>query len=103
MNAIDSFMNNLGEGWTIYIWLISGIMIVAAAMIAMRWAYKNHQFDEDIKYVMFDESDKDRMDPEEYKKSREVIAEQIKLREEVLEKQRQEYLSRHQGEHNHQS
>ena len=102
MNAIDSFMNNLGEGWTIYIWLISGIMIVGAAMIAMRWAYKNHQFDEDIKYVMFDESDKERMDPKEYAKSREVIAEQIKLREEVLEKQREEYLSRHQGKHKHQ-
>ena len=102
MNAIDSFMNNLGEGWTIYIWLISGVLIVVAAMIAMRWAYKNHQFDEDIKYVMFDESDKERMDPKEYEKSRKVIAEQIKLREEVLEKQRQEYLSRHQGKHKHQ-
>ena len=102
MNALDSFMNNLGEGWTIYIWLISGVLIVVAAMIAMRWAYKNHQFDEDIKYVMFDESDKDRMDPKEYEKSRKVIAEQIKLREEVLEKQRQEYLSRHQGKHKHQ-
>jgi len=102
MNGIDSFMNNLGEGWTIYIWLISGVLIVVAAMIAMRWAYKNHQFDEDIKYVMFDESDKERMDPKEYEKSRKVIAEQIKLREEVLEKQRQEYLSRHQGKHKHQ-
>jgi nitrogen fixation-related uncharacterized protein len=96
MGAIDHFMNNLGEGWTIYIWLISGIMIVLAAMIAMRWAYKNQQFDEDIKYVVFDESDKDRMDPKEYKKSREVMEEQIKLREEVLRKQREEYLSRHQ-------
>lgn len=102
MNGIDSFMNNLGEGWTIYIWLISGVLIVVAAMIAMRWAYKNHQFDEDIKYVMFDESDKERMDPKEYEKSRKVIAEQIKLREEVLEKQRQEYLSRHQGKHKQQ-
>jgi nitrogen fixation-related uncharacterized protein len=99
MGAIDNFMNNLGEGWTIYIWLISGIMIVVAAMIAMRWAYKNQQFDEDIKYVVFDESDKDRMDPKEYKKSREVMAEQIKLREEVLEKQREEYLSRHRHQH----
>lgn len=96
MGAIDHFMNNLGEGWTIYIWLISGIMIVLAAMIAMRWAYKNQQFDEDIKYVVFDENDKDRMDPKEYEKSREVMKEQIKLREEVLKKQREEYLSRHQ-------
>lgn len=95
MHAIDSFMNNLGEGWTIYIWLISGVMIVVAAMIGMRWAYKNQQFDEDIKYVVFHEEDKDNMDPEEFKKSQEVMAKQMKLREEVLEKQRQEYEEHH--------
>jgi|GEM_PF-297275 len=102
MGAIDQFMNNLGEGWTIYIWLISGIMIVGAAMVAMRWAYKNHQFDEDIKYVMFDESDKDRMDPKEYEKSRKVIAEQIELRGQVLEKAREDYLKRHPQHQQHQ-
>jgi nitrogen fixation-related uncharacterized protein len=95
MNAIDSFMNNLGEGWTIYIWLISGVLIVVAAMIGMRWAYKNNQFDEDIKYVVFTEEDKDRMDPKEYDKSREVMAKQMKMREEALEKQRQEYEEHH--------
>ncbi|HKJ83261.1 MAG TPA: hypothetical protein VJ961_04485 [Mariprofundaceae bacterium] len=96
MSGIDAFVNGLGEGWTIYIWLISGVLIVVAAMIAMRWAYKNKQFDEDIKYVVFDEGDKDRMDPEEYKKSREVMAEQMRLREEFLEKERQEREQRHQ-------
>jgi len=95
MSGIDSFMNSLGEGWTIYIWLVSGVLIVVAAMIALRWAYKNHQFDEDIKYVVFSEEDKDRMDPDEYEKSRKVMAEQMKLREEVLEQQRQEYEERH--------
>lgn len=95
MSGIDAFMNSLGEGWTIYIWLVSGALIVIAAMIAMRWAYKNRQFDEDIKYLVFDEGDKDRMDPKEYEKSREVMAAQMELREEFLEKQRQEYEERH--------
>lgn len=94
MSGIDSFVNSLGEGWTIYIWLISGVLIIIAAMIALRWAFKNRQFDEDIKYVVFDEDDKDRMDPKEYQKSREVMADQMKLRDEFLEKQRQEYEER---------
>jgi len=87
---MSDFLNSLGEGWTIYIWLISGVFIIIAAIIGMRWAYKNRQFDEDIKYLVFDENDKERMDPEEYKKSREVLADQMKLREEFLEQQRQE-------------
>ncbi len=86
---MSEFLNSLGEGWTIYIWLVSGVLIVIAAMIGMRWAYKNRQFDEDIKYLVFDENDKDRMDPEEYKKSREVLAEQIKLRQEFLRQKEQ--------------
>ena len=87
---MSDFLNSLGEGWTIYIWLISGVFIIIAAIIGMRWAYKNRQFDEDIKYLVFDENDKERMDPEECKKSREVLADQMKLREEFLEQQRQE-------------
>ncbi len=94
MHQIDHFLNNLGEGWTIYIWLVSGVLIVIAAIIGFIWAAKNRQFDEDIKYLVFDEGDKDRMDPEEYKKSREVLADQMKLREEFLEKKRQEELRR---------
>ncbi len=94
MHQIDQFLNNLGEGWTIYIWLVSGVLIVIAAIIGFIWASRNRQFDEDIKYLVFDEGDKDRMDPEEYKKSREVLADQMKLREEFLEKKRQEELRR---------
>ena len=90
MEQIDQYLNNLGEGWTIYIWLISGVGIVIAAIIGIIWAAKNRQFDEDIKYLVFDEGDKDRMDPQEYKKSREVLADQMKQRDEVLEKERQE-------------
>jgi len=94
MHQIDQFLNNLGEGWTIYIWLVSGVLIVIAAIIGVIWAAKNGQFDEDIKYLVFTEGDRDRMDPKEYKKSREVLADQIKLREEFLEKKRQEELRR---------
>lgn len=78
MNA-DIFV----DGWTIYLWLVVGGLIVVAAAFAIRWAMRNEQFDEDIKYVMFTEDDKDKMDPAEYAKSREVIARQIKRRDEL--------------------
>lgn len=76
-----------GEGWSIYLWLVMGALIVIAAIYWIRWAYKNEQFDEDIKYVLFDENDKEKMHPDEYKKSREVIAQQVKRREEVIKEQ----------------
>lgn len=74
----------LVDGWTIYLWLVVGALILVAAAFGIRWAMRNEQFDEDIKYVMFDESDEERMDPAEYAKSREVLARQIKRREELL-------------------
>lgn len=81
------FLNSLEDGWTIYLWLVAGAMIVIAAIVAVRWASKNDQFDEDIKYVVFDEGDKDKMTPEEYKKAMEVNKEQEELRKEYLEKE----------------
>lgn len=79
--------NILIDGWTIYLWLVVGAMILVAVAFGIRWAMRNEQFDEDIKYVMFNESDEERMDPAEYAKSREVLASQIKRREE-LQKER---------------
>lgn len=73
----------LVDGWTIYLWLVVGGAILIAVVFGIRWAMRNEQFDEDIKYVMFTEDDRDRMDPAEYAKSREVIAQQIKRREEL--------------------
>jgi len=90
MESIDQYLNNLGEGWTIYIWIVSGVAIVIAAIIGIIWAAKNRQFDEDIKYLVFTEGDKDRMDPKEYQKSREVLKDQMKQRDEFLEKEHQE-------------
>ena len=87
MNAINTFLDSLGDGWSIYLWLVAGGMIILASIYMIRWAAKNEQFDEDIKYLVFSESDKDKMSPEEYAKSREVLAAQEKSRERVLKSQ----------------
>jgi len=81
---------SLPDGWTIYIWLIAGVLIILAAIFALRWAKKNEQFDEDIKYLVFDEKDKDKMTEEDFKKSQEVLAAQMKRREEILKEQQNE-------------
>ncbi len=88
MGSMSSFFSSLGDGWTIYLWLVAGGLIIAAAIYGIRWAAKNEQFDEDIKYLVFtEESDKERMSPEEYAKSREVIAAQEKSRERKLQEE----------------
>jgi len=74
----------LQDGWTIYIWLISGAAILVGVVFGIRWASQNEQFDEDIKYLVFDENDKDKMKPEEFAKSQEVNAQQETRRTEVL-------------------
>jgi nitrogen fixation-related uncharacterized protein len=83
MNYLDS----LGDGWTIYLWLVVGALIIAASIYGIRWASRNEQFDEDIKYLVFTESDKDKMSPEEYAKSRQVLTDQEASRERVLRQQ----------------
>jgi nitrogen fixation-related uncharacterized protein len=92
-----NFLNQLQDGWTIYLWLVAGVAIIVAAVIAIRWAAKNEQFDEDIKYVVFDEGDKDKMSPDEYKKAMEVNKYQEELREEFLEKEAEEKAKRNQA------
>ena len=88
-----NFIENLPDGWTIYLWLIIGAMIIVAVVYWIRWGMKNEQFDEDIKYVMFDEQDKDKMDPEEYAKSRTVIKAQIESRNRFLAKADEKHKS----------
>ncbi len=83
-------LDKLPDGWTIYVWLIAGAMIILAAIYMMRWAKNNEQFDEDIKYLVFDENDKDKMTPEDFKKSQEVLKAQMKSREENLEAKREQ-------------
>lgn len=93
MSYVTNFFNSLGDGWTIYLWLVAGGMIIIASIWGIRWAAQNEQFDEDIKYLVFtEESDKERMSPEEYAKSREVIAAQEKSREHALQMKAEERL-----------
>jgi nitrogen fixation-related uncharacterized protein len=82
------FFNQLEDGWTIYLWLVAGAAIIIACIVAIRWAAKNDQFDEDIKYVVFDESDKEKMSKEEFDKAMQVNKEQEELRKEVLARER---------------
>jgi len=77
------------------VWMVAAAAILIGAVLLLRWAAKNDQFDENIKYVVFDENDKDKMDPEEYKKSREVIAQQEELRKEYLRRKAERYAARH--------
>ncbi len=95
MSNITSYFASLGDGWTIYLWLVAGGLIILASIIGIRWAAKNEQFDEDIKYLVFtEESDKERMSPEEYAQSRKVIEAQEKSRERHLQEQAEERARR---------
>ena len=78
------FIEMLGDGWTIYLWLIVGAAIIVVSLFGIRWAWRNEQFDEDIKYLVFTESDRDKMEPGEYRRSREVLAAQMASRERHL-------------------
>ncbi len=81
---INAYLESLGDGWSIYLWLVAGGMIIIACIYWIIWAKKHEQFDEDIKYVIFQEDDADKMTKEDYQKSREVIKAQIAKREQVL-------------------
>lgn len=83
---MGNFLESLPDGWTIYLWLVIGAVIIVAVLYWIRWGVQNEQFDEDIKYVMFDEGDREKMSPEEFAKSREVIKSQMESRERFLAK-----------------
>ena len=91
---MGEFFRNLPDGWTIYVWLVVAAMILVAAAFMLRWAAKNNQFDEDIKYVVFDENDKDKMTEDEFNKHKKVMAEQEQLRKEYLAKKAEENKKR---------
>lgn len=86
----STFLDTLPDGWTIYLWLVIGAMIIVAAIYWIRWGMQNEQFDEDIKYLVFNESDKDKMTPEDFTKSQSVMKSQMESRERHLEKNAEE-------------
>lgn len=87
---MESYLQSLDDGWSIYLWLVVGGLIIVAVIYWIRWGMKNEQFDEDIKYLVFDENDKEKMSSQEYAKSREVAATQLQSRERVLRHQEEE-------------
>jgi len=90
-----NWLQSLPDGWTIYVWMVAGGLIIIAAIFGIRWAHRNEQFDEDIKYLVFDENDRDKMSPEEFAKSQEVMKRQMKRREETLHERAEEKAARH--------
>ena len=89
---MEGYLQSLDGGWSIYLWLVVGGIIILAVIYWIQWGIKNEQFDEDIKYLVFDEDDIDKMLPNEYAKSREVNAAQMQSRERVLKQQENEKL-----------
>ena len=85
---MSEYLQNLPDGWTIYVWLVVAAFILIAAGFALRWAAKNEQFDEDIKYVVFDEDDREKMSEEDYQRYQEVMKEQETSRKEHLKMKR---------------
>ena len=79
------FLESLGDGWSIYLWLVAGAGIILISIFGIRWAWRNEQFDEDIKYLVFTESDEDKMSPDEFRHSRKVLATQMASRDRHLE------------------
>jgi len=90
-----NFLQSLPDGWTIYIWMIAGGLIIVAAIFGIRWAQKNEQFDEDIKYLVFDEKDKDKMSPEEFAKAQQINKRQVERRKEILHQLAEEKAAKH--------
>jgi len=82
------YVQNLPDGWTIYLWLVVAAGILVTAGFMLRWAAKNNQFDEDIKYVLFDSDDEDKMEPDEYEKYKDVMKDQYAEREEFLKEKK---------------
>jgi hypothetical protein len=89
------FFQNLPDGWTLYVWMIVAAMILIVAGFMLRWAAKNNQFDEDIKYVVFDETDKDKMSEEEWGKHQEVMKEQEQQRKDYLKQRAEDKARKH--------
>lgn len=92
---MKEYLQSLPDGWSIYVWMVAGGMIILAAIYGIRWAHKHEQFDEDIKYLVFDENDRDKMSAEEFAKSQQVNKAQEKRREELQQEMKAKKSQHH--------
>lgn len=67
-----------------YAWIIFTVLGIIALFKFIRSGTMSEQFDEDIKYLVFDKNDKNKMTPENFAKSQEVLKSQIESRERHL-------------------
>ena len=92
---MKEFLHSLPDGWTIYVWMVAAAGILIGVIVGLWWASRNYQFDEDIKYVVFDKDDESKMDPEEYAKAKEVHEYQSELRKEFLKEKARRREAKH--------
>lgn len=52
-------MPELPSLWVPYVWVISAVILLIGVVIAVTWGFRTGQFDEKIKYQMFEELDDD--------------------------------------------
>ncbi|MDH4228695.1 MAG: hypothetical protein OEW11_02990 [Nitrospirota bacterium] len=45
--------------WVPYVWVLSAVFLLIFVVIAVTWGFKRGQFNEDIKYQMFEDLDDD--------------------------------------------
>ena len=62
----------LPEGIVAYLWTATGLVSLVVIVIGIYWAYKNGQFDENIKYIVFMEDDDEHKDKIEQMKAEEL-------------------------------
>lgn len=62
----------LPEGIVAYLWTATGLVSLIIIVIGIYWAYKNGQFDENIKYIVFQEEDDERRHQIEEMKAQEL-------------------------------
>ncbi len=53
----------LPEGIVAYLWTATGLVSLVIIIFGIYWAYKNGQFDENIKYIIFNDEDGDTQKP----------------------------------------
>ncbi len=58
----DEDIEMTGEVLIPYIWAATGLVTLVFIVLGIAWAYKHHQFDEDISKQIFTKGDDDRFE-----------------------------------------